>query len=136
MLLEKWNSDNTLIGNIFSILTDTNYFTNKVNGKYQTSNGTYNEEQTFSNLTQYGTKDYANNGFIACSLGYNSSYSSSPYAGIRVNGELIKKLTRSSGLISDPSRVAESTVNAIGIPVSTFIYDGAAQTAVSVYIAN
>lgn len=121
----KLNEVSTYISNVYTILTNTTYFTKKIDTATANS---------LSSLDTYGTASYAKNGFIACALGSNGS-NSGYGTRLKINGNTIKEAIYPNAP-SGPSTVTSSNINAIVIPTATFESINYGYTAIVVYIAT
>ena len=115
------NNDIGLCRKIFTACSDTTYFTVKIS--------TY--ENNVTNLNSSCTANYAQNGIIACCLGYYGTASASTVT-LAINNETII----SRGGYKQPPSVTNANVNAIGIPEATFTENNNGYAAIAVFIAK
>ena len=107
-----------LVVNMYKIIFDSTYFQNKYS--------TYVSTPSYAD--QYGTAEYAANGFVACAIGRNGSDTSS--TSMLIDGELIIK----SNEYNAPTSVSTEQINAIGCPTATFTADGNGWVAIEVFV--
>ena len=115
------NNNIGLCRKIFTACSDTTYFTVKIS--------TY--ENNVTNLNSSCTANYAQNGIIACCLGYYGTTSASTVT-LAINNETII----SRGGYKQPPSVTNTNVNAIGIPEATFTENNNGYAAIAVFIAK
>lgn len=121
----KLNTVGTYISNVYAILTNTTYFTYKIDTGSSTN---------IPSLDSYANAEYAANGFIACALGSNTS--TSGYGSrLKINNDIIKEVVYPDAPYY-PSNITDSNVNAIAIPTATFESIIGGCTRIAVYIAK